>query len=72
MSYVGERLAEMIQEIVWTNKLRRLENTQIDPIDNILRNFLGLYGVVLSQASKWINQGYLMENARLTDSQKIG
>jgi len=74
---IGTRLAEKIEEIVLTNKLRKLDYTRDDPTDQALRLFMGIYGVGLSQASKWIQQGHqtlkdLVETAKLTTSQKIG
>ncbi|KAF2800854.1 hypothetical protein K505DRAFT_291764 [Melanomma pulvis-pyrius CBS 109.77] len=77
LPFIGKRLAEKIEEIVLTNRLRRLDNTRDDPTDQTLRLFLGVYGAGLSQANKWIQQGYttledLVDRARLTDSQKVG
>lgn len=77
LPYVGERLAAKIEEIVWTNKLRRLENARLEPSDEILQRFLKIYGVGLSQASRWVNQGFktlddLRKFAHLTENQKVG
>ena len=77
LPFIGQRLAEKIEEIVWTNKLRRLEDTTMDPNTEILQMFMGVYGVGLKQASKWIGQGYrslpeLLDKAQLTKNQKIG
>jgi DNA polymerase IV len=77
LPFVGKRLADKIEEIVTTNRLRRLDNTRDDATDNVLRLFLGVYGAGLVQARNWIQQGYttledLETKARLTDSQKIG
>lgn len=74
---IGQRLADKIEEIVWTNRLRRLENANCTPEDRILQEFLGVYGVGVSQASKWVAQGYktledLRTKAPLTKNQKIG
>ncbi|KAI9840016.1 MAG: hypothetical protein M1819_000208 [Sarea resinae] len=74
---VGERLASKIEEIVLTNRLRRLDNVAVDTEDSILQCFLNIYGVGLSQASKWVSQGFrtltdLQEKADLSTSQKIG
>jgi DNA polymerase IV len=74
---VGKRLAEKIQEIVETDRLRRLEYAQSEPTDKILTIFLGIYGVGTSQANKWIAQGFtsiedLKERAQLTRNQRIG
>lgn len=75
--YIGDRLAKKIEEIVWTNNLRRLEHTTLDPNDLLLQKFMQVYGAGFSQASKWIAQGHrslqdLMSNANLTKNQKVG
>ena len=75
--FIGQRLAAKIEEIVWTNKLRRLDNTHLDPNAEVLQKFIGIYGVGRKQASKWIDQGHrslndLLEKAHLTKNQKIG
>lgn len=75
--FIGERLAAKIEEIVWTNKLRRLDNTILDPNAKTLQLFMGIYGVGLKQATKWMDQGHnsipdLLENAHLTKNQNIG
>lgn len=77
LPFIGSRLAEKIEEIVLTNRLRKLDNTKEDPLDQVLRLFLGVYGCGLVQANKWIQAGHrtledLLTKARLTDSQKIG
>ncbi|KAL4976794.1 hypothetical protein BDW66DRAFT_159417 [Aspergillus desertorum] len=74
---IGERLAEKIEEIVLTNRLRRLDNTSNTVEDSLLQTFLGVYGAGLTVASRWIAQGYksledLREKASLTHSQRIG
>lgn len=74
---IGERLADKIEEIVWTNRLRRLESTNIEPLDEVFQLFMKIYGVGLKQATKWIDQGHrtiadLVANASLTKNQKIG
>ena len=75
--YVGQRLADKIEEIVWTNKLRRLDSTKLEPNDEVLQTFMKIYSVGLSQASKWVEQGHrtltdLVEKVPLTKNQKIG
>lgn len=77
LPFIGDRLAEKIQEIVWTNKLQRLDNALLDPSDQILQLFMQIYGVGLSQASRWVAAGFntlddLRNNVKLTDNQKIG
>ena len=75
--FIGKRLADKIEEIVWTNRLRRLENTSSEPNDGVLQLFMKIYGVGLKQATKWVDQGYrtiddLLSKASLTKNQKIG
>lgn len=77
LPFVGSRLADKIEEIVLTNRLRRLDSTRNDPTDKVLRLFLGVYGAGLVQANKWIQAGHrtlqdLINNAKLTDAQKVG
>lgn len=77
LPFIGSRLAEKIEEIVLTNQLRKLDNTRDDPLDQVLRLFLGVYGCGLVQANKWIQAGHrtledLLKKAKLTDSQQIG
>ena len=74
---IGQRLADKIEEIVWTNRLRRLENASFTPEDRALQEFLGIYGVGISQASLWVAQGYrslddLRSSASLTKNHVIG
>lgn len=77
MPGIGPRLADKIEEIVWTNRLRRLENASSTPEDRILQKFLGIYGVGISQASRWVAEGFrsledLRDKASLTINQRIG
>ena len=77
LPFIGSRLAEKIEEIVLTNRLRKLDNTKDDPLDQVLRLFLGVYGAGLIQANRWIRTGYrtlddLLSKAKLTNSQKVG
>ncbi|KAG9186851.1 DNA polymerase IV [Alternaria panax] len=74
---IGIRLADKVEEIVLTDRLRRLESTRDDPLDSVLRLFLGVYGAGLVQANKWIQAGYctlndLRTKAKLTESNKVG
>ncbi|KAL4893959.1 hypothetical protein BDV59DRAFT_192742 [Aspergillus ambiguus] len=74
---IGSRLADKIEEIVFTNRLRRLENTSATPEDRILQLFMGVYGAGFSQASRWLAQGYrsledLKSKAHLSQAQRIG
>ena len=77
LPFIGARLAKKIEEIVLTNKLRRLDNALDDPAHKILQNFMGIYGVGLVQASRWVSSGYktiedLQARVKLSDNQKIG
>lgn len=76
LPFIGSRLADKIEEIVLTNRLRKLDNTKDDPLDQVLRLFLGVYGAGLVQANKWIQAGHRtlddLTRVKLTDSQKIG
>jgi DNA polymerase IV len=77
LPFIGQRLADKIEEIVLTDRLRKLDNTRNDPLDAVLRLFLGIYGAGLVQANKWIQAGYLtltdlQTKAKLTESHKIG
>jgi DNA polymerase IV len=74
---IGERLATKIEEIAYTNRLRRLESTMDDPADKIMQTFMQIYGVGHRQASTWFNAGFktiddLKASAKLTDNQRIG
>lgn len=74
---IGERLAIKIEEIALTNRLRRLESTELDSNDQLLQLFMGIYQVGLPTASRWIAQGHksledLRSKADLSQNQKIG
>ncbi|GAB7348560.1 hypothetical protein MBLNU459_g6950t1 [Dothideomycetes sp. NU459] len=74
---IGESIADKIEEIVVTNRLRKLEYAKLDPRERILQDFLKIYGVGHDQATKWYAAGYrsldeLSQKASLTPNQKIG
>ena len=74
---IGSRLAQKIEEIVCTDRLRRLENAKLEPNDEVLQCFLKVYGVGYAQATTWINKGHrtlrdLERNAKLSRNQAIG
>ncbi|KAL9604499.1 MAG: hypothetical protein Q9219_000464 [cf. Caloplaca sp. 3 TL-2023] len=75
---IGDRLASKIEEIVLSNRLRRLENTTFDERDTALQLFLSIYGVGFAQASQWVEQGHrtlrdlLSDKVSLTRNQRIG
>lgn len=75
--FIGQRLADKIEEIVSTDRLRRLESTKWEPNDEVLQLFTNVYGAGLKQATRWVDQGYrtladLVNRASLTKNQKIG
>lgn len=74
---IGPRLAIKIEEIAFTNRLRRLDNAKAEPSDAVLQNFMGIYGAGRVYATKWVQQGYttrdeLLEKANLSENQRIG
>jgi DNA polymerase IV len=74
---IGERLATKIEEIAFTNRLRRLESAQAEPTDQVLQTFMKVYGAGFAKASEWVSMGYktldeLLANAGLTENQRIG
>lgn len=74
---IGPRLAIKIEEIAFTNRLRRLDNAKAEPSDEVLQNFMGIYGAGRVYATKWVQQGYttrdeLLEKVELSENQRIG
>lgn len=74
---IGPRLADKIEEIVFTDRLRRLDHTNDTAQDRAIQEFIGIYGVGLPRATKWVEQGYLSlddlrDRASLTQNQRIG
>jgi DNA polymerase IV len=74
---IGHRLALKIEEIASTDRLKRLDYAQQEPLDEVLPTFLKIYGVGNSQANRWIAQGFrtlqdLREKAKLTPNQRLG
>lgn len=74
---IGTRLADKIEEIVTTDRLKRLDAVLSDPDDTVLQLFMGIYGVGIRQAKAWMEQGYrtledLQQHVKLTSNQKIG
>lgn len=74
---IGQRLAQKIEEIVTTDKLKRLEYAEMEPLDEVLQLFIGIYGVGTTQAQQWVSQGFrtlddLKAKAKLTTNQLIG
>ncbi|KUI60878.1 DNA polymerase lambda [Cytospora mali] len=77
LPYIGKSLASKVEEIANTDRLQRLEYAQNDPTSQILKLFLGVYGVGTSTADKWIAQGFktlddLRQKGKLTPNQCIG
>ena len=74
---VGESIAQEIEEIVRTKRLRRLEALESDPSNQIRSLFTGIYGVGMQQADIWLARGYrtlsdVKAKATLTENQKVG
>lgn len=74
---IGSRLADKIEEIATTDRLKRLDAVLTNPDDAVLQLFMGVYGAGLRQARTWMEQGYrtlddLLQNAKLSTNQKIG
>ncbi|KAL9056907.1 MAG: hypothetical protein Q9162_002678 [Coniocarpon cinnabarinum] len=75
---IGKRLADKIEEIHSTSRLRRLENALLEPEDKALKTFLGIYGVGFAQAQTWTRQGLRTlddlrkRNVPLTTNQQVG
>ncbi|PNY25675.1 DNA polymerase lambda [Tolypocladium capitatum] len=77
LPHVGRRIAQKIEEIVTTDRLRRLEYAEDEPADATLQLFLQIYGVGNKQAEQWIAQGHrtlddVAQKAKLTPSQTVG
>lgn len=74
---IGRRLAQKIEEIVTTDKLKRLEYAEEEPTDSALQTFLKIYGVGNKVAQQWIAQGWrtlddIKQHVKLTSSQMVG
>ena len=74
---VGESIAQEIEEIVYTKRLRRLEALESDPLEKLRGIFTKIYGVGMKQADIWIANGYRTLNdieskAQLTVNQRAG
>lgn len=74
---VGERLATKIEEIVFTNRLQRLDSALAEPQDRVLQIFMNVYGAGFVQASNWVRQGFttpdeVLQKADVTENQRIG
>ena len=77
LPFIGQRLATKIEEIVLTNRLRRLDDATSDPDSQVLQLFMKIYGVGLKQATAWMDQGHrtlndIIAHVSLTKNQKIG
>jgi DNA polymerase IV len=74
---IGSRIADKIEEIVKTGRLKRLEAAQEDPDHQVFKLFLGIYGAGGSITKKWVARGHrtledLVEKENLNDKQRIG
>ncbi|UNI14960.1 DNA-directed DNA polymerase [Purpureocillium takamizusanense] len=82
LPHIGRRLAQKIEEIATTDRLRRLEYAERgDDYDDdaVLQLFLGVYGVGTGQARRWMARGHrtledlwAQRATLLTASQRIG
>lgn len=75
LSFVGERLAKKIWEIVQTGHLRRLDH--VDPKQEAINLFVGVWGAGPTTAEAWVSQGLttledLKNHGKLTRQQEIG
>ncbi|QIX01652.1 hypothetical protein AMS68_007169 [Peltaster fructicola] len=79
---IGARLADKIEEIAFTHRLRRLDHAQAEPGDQALQLFMQVYDVGYARASGWVRAGHrtledLLEQEKrvkgtLTSGQKVG
>ncbi|KAI0009767.1 hypothetical protein F4779DRAFT_352854 [Xylariaceae sp. FL0662B] len=72
-----DKIADKIEEIVNTHRLRKLDYALEDPNTATLGLFRKIHGVGKGQARKWISKGFrtlddLREKADLTVNQKVG
>ncbi|KAG5916892.1 hypothetical protein E4U61_003202 [Claviceps capensis] len=81
LPHIGQSLAQKIQEIATTNKLRRLnyaeQSTDEEPMQSsAYQLFLQIHGVGTHQAQQWLSHGHrtledLKAKAKLTPAQRI-
>lgn len=74
---IGLSIANTIEEIATEGRSRRLKALQDDPHNQVRAVFLGIYGVGVTQANKWIQEGLrtlddVRNKARLSDNQRLG
>ncbi|KXJ95842.1 hypothetical protein Micbo1qcDRAFT_201184 [Microdochium bolleyi] len=74
---IGQNIGDKIEEIVRTDRLRKLEYVQNDPQFQVLQLFLKIYGVGIKQAQQWMAKGYttledVRARAQLNAGQKVG
>ncbi|KAG6082557.1 hypothetical protein E4U15_002458 [Claviceps sp. LM218 group G6] len=82
LPHIGQSLAQKIQEIATTSKLRRLnyaeQSTDEEPMQSsAYQLFLQIHGVGTHQAQQWLSHGHrtledLKAKAKLTPAQRIG
>lgn len=77
LPHIGKRLAQKIEEIAFTNHLRRLHKVIAEPADALLRTFMKVYEAGFAKASEWVNQGHktldeVVEKVKLSDNQRVG
>lgn len=74
---IGQGISEKIEEIVKTDRLRKLDFVQQDSQFQVLQLFLKVYGVGIKQAQQWMVKGYttledVIAHVKLTAGQKVG
>lgn len=74
---IGSHLASKIEEIVHTDRLQRLESTNLDENDRLQQLFTGIYQVGFAQANSLIAKGHrtlsdLADSNDLSTNQRIG
>lgn len=60
-----------------TDNLRRLEYAKLEPIDQTIKLFVGIYGVGFEKAQAWAAAGHrtlqdILEKEKLSECQRIG
>lgn len=74
---IGLSIANTIEEIATEGRSRKLKALRDDPHNQVRAAFLGIYGVGVAQANKWIQEGLrtlddVRNKARLSDNQRLG
>ena len=77
MRGIGQSIADTIEEIAKEGRSRKLKALREDPHNRIRATFLGIYGVGLEQANRWIQEGLrtlddVRDKACLSTHQRLG